>query len=112
MHDEMRGRPGTDPVDAARVKAATARAQALLLRARRADGSWIAYCDLGPAATAQVVVGLRFVDRLEPGDAEAARRWLIARQRGDGSFVPHPFTAQGDLGATACAWASPLKSRQ
>jgi squalene cyclase len=103
MHDEIRG-PAA--VDLARVNTAAARAQDLLLRSRRADGSWLSYCDLGPAATAQVVVGLRFVDRLEAHDAEAARRWLIARQRGDGSFVPHPFTADGDLGATACAWAA------
>jgi squalene cyclase len=107
MHDEMRAPgKGPDPVDLAQVTTAVGRAQDLLLRSLRPDGSWISYCDLGPSATAQVVVGLRFVDRLDPRDAEAARRWLISRQRADGSFVGHPYTSQGDLGATACAWAA------
>src|SRR5688500_6075793 len=76
MRDERRAASSAPaPVDLARVTTAVGRGRDLLLSARRPDGSWIAYCDLGPAATAQVVVGLRFVDRLDPSDAEAARRW-------------------------------------
>jgi squalene cyclase len=101
-------RPAPAPpagVNLADVSAAVARARQVLLDQRRPDGSWVAYCDFGPAATAQVLVGLRFIDRLDPADAEAARRWLVSRQREDGSFVSHPFARSGDLGATACAWA-------
>jgi squalene cyclase len=93
-------------VDSKRLSAAIARARRVLLQSRRTDGSWISFCDLGPAATAQVLVGLRFIGHLDAATAESAQRWLIAGQRNDGSFVGHPFASEGDLGATACAWAA------
>jgi squalene cyclase len=106
MHDTLPSPDRRTSADLAQVSAAIARSQAVLLRQRRPDGSWTSLCDMGPAATAQVIVGLRFVNQLDPRDADEARRWLIARQRSDGGFIGHPFAAQGDLGATACAWAA------
>ena len=87
------------------VAGAIERAQRRILADRRADGSWVAYCDFGPAATAQVLVGLRFIDRLDPRQAKEAVSFLKSQQQSDGSFGVHPFAARGDIGATACAWA-------
>jgi hypothetical protein len=92
--------------DRDRIEAAIARAHAVMARTQGADGAWRSFCDQGPAATAQVVVGLRYVGRLDATDAADAARWLERHQRSDGSFVAHPFAASGDLGATACAWAA------
>ncbi len=77
-----------------------------LWKTQRADGSWESFCDVGPVATAQMVVTLKYMGRLDSADAALAARWLIGQQRSDGSWVSHPFAEQGDLGTTATAWAA------
>ena len=61
---------------------------------------------MGPVPTAQVLVSLHHLGRLNSGDAAEAARWLRAQQRTDGSFLPYPYAKEGDPGATACAWAA------
>jgi len=93
-------------VDLDVVRAAMDRARRLLWQTQRNDGSWDAPCDLGPACTAQALVALRFVGRLDPRDAADGARWLCGQQQSDGSFVAYPYAPEGDLCATACAWAA------
>lgn len=87
------------------------RARRILLNAQRPDGSWDTPGDMGPWVTAQVVVALEHVGALSSDDAKEAARWLRGEQRPDGSFSMHPYAREGNLGATACAWAALHVSR-
>lgn len=94
------------PADASDLRRALRRAQRVFWQTQLPDGSWDAMGDMGPSPTAQVVIGLQHLGALEPDDAVDAARWLRSQQRLDGSFVLHPFAREGDVGATACAWAA------
>jgi squalene-hopene/tetraprenyl-beta-curcumene cyclase len=96
---------GTSP-DPASVRAALRRGQDVLWRSQRPDGSWESLCDMGAIPTAQVLVGLHAAGALAPADAADGARWLRARLQDDGSYRSHPTATEGDLGATASAWAA------
>ena len=97
---------GGTSVDYAAVRDALTRAREVLWRTQRPDGSWESLCDMGVIPTAQVLVALHRVGSLAPADAAHGARWLRARQDGDGSYRSHPTAPDGDLGATASAWAA------
>jgi len=97
---------GETSLDHAAVRAALGRARDVLWRTQRPDGSWESLCDMGAIPTAQVLVALRSAGCLGPEDAADGARWLRARQESDGSYRSHPTAAEGDLGATASAWAA------
>ena len=88
------------------VAAAAARACEVLWRTQREDGSWDSPGDMGAMPTAQVLVALHHVGRLDRDDAAEGARWLRARQAPDGSFPAYPTAPRGDPGATACVWAA------
>jgi squalene-hopene/tetraprenyl-beta-curcumene cyclase len=93
-------------IDLAAVRGAIGRARGELWNAQRPDGSWESLCDMGALPTAQVLVALRHVGCLTPDEATEGARWLRARQAADGSYRSHPTAQEGDLGATASAWAA------
>ena len=97
--------PGTS-LDHAAVRAALARAREVLWRTQRPDGSWESPCDMGAIPTAQVLVALHHAGALSTADGDEGARWLRARQEPDGSYRSHPTATEGDLGATASAWAA------
>jgi squalene cyclase len=98
------GGPGIDRL--ALVKALR-QGRKRLWQSQRADGSWAAACDLGPASTAYVVSALAFIGRLDATAAAAASQWLRAQQSPvDGSVRGRPFDETGDVGATAAVWAA------
>jgi squalene-hopene/tetraprenyl-beta-curcumene cyclase len=97
---------GGTSIDRAAVRDALARAREVLWRTQRPDGSWESLCDMGVIPTAQVLVALRAAGCLTPADAADGARWLRARQEADGSYRSHPTATEGDLGATASAWAA------
>ena len=97
---------GATSIDRAAVRAALERARDVLWSTQRSDGAWDSPGDMGPMPTAQVLVALHHVGRLSPEDAAEGARWLGARQAPDGSFRSYPTAPQGDLGATASAWAA------
>ena len=101
----MTGAGGTS-IDHAAVRDALARAREVLWRTQRPDGSWESLCDMGAIPTAQVLVALGSAGCLVPEDAAEGARWLRARQEPDGSYRSHPTATEGDLGATASAWAA------
>jgi hypothetical protein len=82
-------------------------ARAGILQRQLADGSWRVDCNAGPVTTAHVTVVLRFLGRLEQDQGQAAARWLERRWLGPGrGFEIYPGAGEGDLGATAVAWAA------
>jgi squalene-hopene/tetraprenyl-beta-curcumene cyclase len=97
---------GEISIDPAAVQSAVERAREVLWRTQRPDGSWESRCDMGAMPTAQVLVALHHVGGLTPADAAEGARWLRARQSADGSYRSHPIASDGDLGATASAWAA------
>ena len=97
---------GGTSVDPAAVRAALHRAQEVLWRSQRPDGSWESLCDMGAIPTAQVLVAVHAAGALAPADAADGARWLRSRQQADGSYRAHPTATEGDLGATASAWAA------
>jgi squalene-hopene/tetraprenyl-beta-curcumene cyclase len=97
---------GATSIDRAAVRAALERARDVLWSTQGSDGAWDSPGDMGPMPTAQVLVALHHVGRLSPEDAAEGARWLGARQAPDGSFRSYPTAPQGDLGATASAWAA------
>jgi len=96
----------TTSIDPAAVRAALDGAQQVLWSTQRADGSWESLCDMGAIPTAQVLVALHAAGALDPSDAADGARWLRGRQADDGSYRSHPTATDGDLGATASAWAA------
>ncbi len=97
---------GGTSMDAAAVRAALERAREALWRTQRSDGSWESPGDMGAMPTAQVLVALHYAGFLPPADAAEGARWLRGRQEADGSYRSYPTAPQGDLGATASAWAA------
>jgi squalene-hopene/tetraprenyl-beta-curcumene cyclase len=93
-------------IDPAAIRAALDSAREVLWRTQRPDGSWESLCDMGAIPTAQVLVALHAAGALDPADAADGARWLRSRQADDGSYRSHPTAAEGDLGATASAWAA------
>ena len=89
-----------------RVQLAVDRAQRVLWKTQRTDGSWDVAADIGAWVCAQVVVVLRYLEQLGPDDTAAAGRWLAAQQQADGSFTIQRYAKEGDLGSTACGWAA------
>jgi squalene cyclase len=77
-----------------------------LLGHQRADGAWLVWSDMGPIATAQVVVVLRHTGKLSSDDAAAAGRWLLRQQCPDGGFPVHPLARTGGPATTATVWAA------
>ena len=96
----------TTSIDPAAVRAALDGAQQVLWSTQRPDGSWESLCDMGAIPTAQVLVALHAAGALDPSDAADGARWLRGRQADDGSYRSHPTATDGDLGATASAWAA------
>jgi squalene-hopene/tetraprenyl-beta-curcumene cyclase len=92
-----------DPVVAAR---AVERGREALWAAQRSDGGWDQACDAGVTSTAQAVVALHFVERLEPTLSRKVARYLASQQRPDGSFGRHPGAESSHFDATANAWAA------
>ncbi|MFZ0042668.1 MAG: prenyltransferase/squalene oxidase repeat-containing protein, partial [Solirubrobacteraceae bacterium] len=68
--------------------------------------SWESPGDMGAMPTAQVLVALHYAGCLPATDAAEGARWLRARQESDGSYRSYPTAPEGDLGATASAWAA------
>jgi squalene-hopene/tetraprenyl-beta-curcumene cyclase len=97
---------GAASIEKAAVRDALARAREDLWRAQRPDGSWESPCDMGVMPTAHVLVALHYAGSLGGDHAADGARWLRARQADDGSYRPHPTAQEGDLGATASAWAA------
>ena len=93
-------------IDPAAVRASLDGAREVLWRTQRPDGSWESLCDMGAIPTAQVLVALHGAGALDPSDAADGARWLRDRQADDGSYRSHPTASEGDLGATASAWAA------
>ncbi len=83
-----------------------ARAQRVLWESQRLDGSWDSPGQIGPWVTAQAMVTLNHLGELPVEDLQDSARWLRAQQRADGGFVLQPYARQGEMGATACAWAA------
>ncbi len=93
-------------IDPAAIRAALDSAREVLWRTQRPDGSWESLCDMGAIPTAQVLVAVHAAGALDPADAADGARWLRSRQADDGSYRSHPTATEGDLGATASAWAA------
>lgn len=93
-------------VNVAEVQLAVDRAQRVLWKTQRPDGSWDTPGEVGPWVTAQVVAALKYLDALDASDTAGAAKWLTQQQGADGSFGIHPYSTTGDLGSTACAWAA------
>ena len=98
--------PDVTSLDPGAVRAALHRAQEVLWQTQRPDGSWESLCDMGAIPTAQVLVAVHAAGALAPADAADGARWLRTRQEADGSYRSHPTATEGDLGATASAWAA------
>jgi squalene cyclase len=88
------------------VRSAAQKAQRVLFQTQHPDGCWDWPNDLGVFVSAQALVALKFAKRLDPADAADGARYLSSRQLPDGSFPGRPFSTQGELGATASAWAA------
>ncbi|MFZ0042333.1 MAG: hypothetical protein WAK93_13565, partial [Solirubrobacteraceae bacterium] len=96
----------TPSIDLVTVRDALARAVEILWATQRPDGSWESPGDMGAMPTAQVLVALHYAGCLPATDAAEGARWLRARQESDGSYRSYPTAPEGDLGATASAWAA------
>lgn len=90
----------------AQLDQAIERATEALFLLQRADGSWDARSDVGPASTANVLVALAYVGVLTEEERRDGTRWLRSQQRADGSFLPYPYATEGDLSVTAQCWAA------
>lgn len=88
------------------VQLAVDRAQRVLWKTQKPDGSWDTPGEVGPWVTAQVVTVLRYLGALDANDTAGAAKWLTTAQRDDGSFGIHPLSTSGSLGSTACGWAA------
>ena len=82
------------------------RGRRMVFARQRSDGSWNERGDMGPYTTALALVALRHVEQLPADQLLEGARWLRSRQLADGSFRGRPFAEEGDLGATAAAWAA------
>src|SRR5690606_2101160 len=88
------------------IAIALERAQRAFKRTQRQDGTWESMGELGSISTSQVVIALHWLGALEPEDGREAARFLRTQQLPDGGYVLHPYAEEGNLGATACAWAA------
>jgi squalene cyclase len=104
----MTRQPGVarDEIPPEELERALAAGRQALLRHQRPDGSWLVWSDMGPIATAQVVVVLRHTGKLSADDAAAAGRWLLRQQCPDGGFPVHPLARTGGAATTATVWAA------
>ncbi|MFT3713227.1 MAG: oxygenase MpaB family protein [Archangium sp.] len=93
-------------IDVNEVQLAVDRAQRVLWKTQRSDGSWDTPGEVGPWVTSQVVAALRYLKVLDDADTSGAAKWLALQQNTDGSFGIHPYSKSGELGSTACAWAA------
>lgn len=85
----------------AAVDDAIARSRAYLQGVQRADGSWPAPGEVGPAATAQTAACLAFCDELSSEDGRRIASWLEGQASASGGFVLFPRKSEGHVGATA-----------
>lgn len=88
------------------LRSAIEHGQRVLLETQHPDGSWDERSDVGPMSTAMVLVALHWLGALPPGDLSQSARWLRLQQAADGSFPGSPYAREGDLSATALAWAA------
>jgi squalene-hopene/tetraprenyl-beta-curcumene cyclase len=88
------------------IDTAIERGRTMVLSRQLPDGSWNERGDMGPYTTALSIVALHHVEQLPRDQLAEGTRWLRSRQRADGSFIGRPFAEEGDLAATAAAWAA------
>lgn len=100
----MIAEPFESPADP--VLTAVRRAAAHVRALQRPDGSWDYPCDFGVSTTAQAMIALRTLGRLDD-ELEARLLRSIARaQRSDGGFEGYPGSGTSDVGATASVVAA------
>ncbi|MBK8255397.1 MAG: hypothetical protein IPK82_22400 [Polyangiaceae bacterium] len=88
------------------VEKAARLAQEDLWACQHPNGTWDFRGDVGPVITAQVLTVLSYLGCLESEMGQSGAAWLAAQQYPDGSFPLYPAAPDGDLGATATAWAA------
>ena len=65
------------------LQAAVNREVQFLWQTQQPDGSWDGLCQVRPVSTAQMLVTLHYLGRLDAVDARDAARWLLGQQRED-----------------------------
>src|SRR5688572_10758701 len=92
-----RGTPATTEKAPSASDDAIERAVSFLRKKQLRSGAWIAGECFEPQSSATHVVVLSFLDRLNPVEARGYARFLATLQQADGSFLPYPYAAAGDL---------------
>lgn len=92
------------------IKQSIERAQQYLRGQQLDNGAWHGHAIAGPDATAEMMIGQRFLGLLTPSDAEKALRWLLAQQLPDGSFPAYTGADQGSVDETSICYAALLSA--
>lgn len=90
----------------ARLQTAIDQAVAFIRDQQLPTGAWISEEYFEPRTSAVHLITLAFIDRLPTVEAAAYARFLATTQLEDGSFPPYPFAEQGELAASALAFAA------